>query len=138
MKATVTWVGGRAFDGVSGSGHKLRMDGPPEVGGENSGFRPMEMLLLGLGGCASFDVVGILQKSRQKIAGCVAEVTAERAADVPKVFTKIHIVFRISGTGIDRSKAERAADLSAEKYCSASLMLSKTAEITHEVVIEEE
>ncbi len=136
MKATITWVGGRAFDGVSGSGHKLRMDGPPEAGGENSGFRPMEMLLLGLGGCASFDMVEILQKSRQKVTECVAEIVAERAADVPRVFTRIHIVFRLGGVDLDRSKVERAADLSAEKYCSASLMLAKTAKISHEVIIE--
>lgn len=136
MKVTITWVGGRAFDGVSGSGHELRMDGPPEAGGENSGFRPMEMLLLGLGGCASFDMVEILQKGRQNVVGCVAEVVAERATDIPRVFTKIHIIFHLNGDGLDMAKVERAADLSAEKYCSASLMLAKTAKISHEVIIE--
>jgi putative redox protein len=106
------------------------MDGPPEAGGQNLGVRPMEMLLLGMGGCASFDVVSILEKMQQPIKGCVAELQAERADSEPKVFTRINIHFKISGA-VDAAKAERAVKLSAEKYCSASIMLGKVAEITH-------
>jgi putative redox protein len=130
MKASVQWCQDRLFLGKSGSGHAVVMDGPPEAGGQNVGVRPMEMLLLGMGGCASFDVVSILEKMQQPIKGCVADLQAERAESEPKVFTRIHIHFKISGA-VDATKAERAVKLSAEKYCSASIMLGKVAEITH-------
>jgi putative redox protein len=130
MKASVQWCQDRLFLGKSGSGHAVVMDGPPEAGGQNLGVRPMEMLLLGMGGCASFDVVSILEKMQQPITGCVAELQAERADSEPKVFTRINIHFKISGE-VDVAKAERAVKLSAEKYCSASIMLGKVAEVTH-------
>ncbi|MCI4412019.1 MAG: OsmC family protein [Thiotrichales bacterium] len=130
MKATVQWCQDRLFLGKSGSGHAVVMDGPPEAGGQNLGVRPMEMLLLGMGGCASFDVVSILEKMQQPVTACVAELQAERADVEPKTFTKINIHFKISGA-VDASKAERAVKLSAEKYCSASIMLGKMAEISH-------
>ena len=130
MKASVQWCQDRLFLGKSGSGHAVVMDGPPEAGGQNLGVRPMEMLLLGMGGCASFDVVSILEKMQQPITGCVAELQAERADSEPKVFTRINIHFKISGK-VDVAKAERAVKLSAEKYCSASIMLGKVAEVTH-------
>lgn len=130
MKATVQWCQDRLFLGKSGSGHAVVMDGPPEAGGQNLGVRPMEMLLLGMGGCASFDVVSILEKMQQPVTACVAELQAERAEVEPKTFTKINIHFKISGA-VDAGKAERAVKLSAEKYCSASIMLGKMAEITH-------
>jgi putative redox protein len=130
MKATVKWCDNRIFVGQSGSGHAVMMDGPPEAGGQNLAPRPMEMLLLGMGGCASFDVVSILEKMQQPIKGCVAELSAERAEVEPKTFTKINIHFKISGD-VEENKAARAVKLSAEKYCSASIMLGKMAEITH-------
>jgi len=126
-----------SFVGESGSGHSVVMDGAPEAGGRNLGIRPMELLLLGLGGCTAFDVVSILRKSRQKIDDCEVEIEAERAAEVPKVFTRIHVHFIISGTGLDPSKVERAVNLSADKYCSASRMLEKSAKITHDFEIVE-
>jgi putative redox protein len=139
MKATVKWLDNRVFVGQSGSGHAVVMDGPPEAGGQNLGPRPMEMLLLGMGGCASFDVVDILEKMRQPIQGCEAQLSAERASEAPKVLTKIHLHFVIHGA-VDATKAERAVKLSAEKYCSASIMLGKMAEITHsfEVLVSDE
>jgi putative redox protein len=126
-----------SFVGESDSGHSIVMDGAPEAGGRNLGVRPMEMLLLGLGGCTAFDVVSILQKSRQKISDCEVEIEAERAAEVPKVFTRIHVHFIISGRGLDPVKVARAVDLTSTKYCSASLMLEKAAEITHDFEIVE-
>ncbi|MDH5436021.1 MAG: OsmC family protein [Gammaproteobacteria bacterium] len=135
MKAEIKWVGNAAFLGKSASGHEVMMDGPPENGGNNLGLRPMEMLLLGMGGCASFDVVLILKKSRQEITDCVAEIEAERAENPPKVFTKIHMHFVVTGKGLKEAQVKRAIDLSAEKYCSASIMLAKTAEITHDYEI---
>ena len=108
------------------------MDGPPEFGGRNLGVRPMEMLLLGLGGCASFDVVSMLKKSKQDLVDCEVEITAERADEEPKVFTKIHLHFIISGNDLSDKKVARAIELSAEKYCSASIMLGKTADVTHD------
>jgi len=139
MKATVKWLDNRVFVGQSGSGHAVVMDGPPEAGGQNLGPRPMEMLLLGMGGCASFDVVDILEKMRQPIQGCEAQLSAERAEVEPKVFTKINLHFKISGK-VEAIKAARAVKLSAEKYCSASIMLGKMAEITHsfEVLVSDE
>lgn len=132
MKARVKWIEGRAFVGESGSGHAVVMDGAPESGGRNLGVRPMEMLLLGLGGCTAFDVVMILEKARQPVTDCVVEVEAERAPTEPKVFTKIHLVYTITGKGLAAHHVERAVKLSQEKYCSASLMLGKVAELTHE------
>lgn len=132
MKARVKWLDHMSFVGESGSGHSVVMDGAPEAGGRNLGIRPMEMLLLGLGGCSSFDVVMILQKSRQAISDCEVLLEAERATEDPKVFTRIHIHFIVKGHNLSTDKVERAVKLSAEKYCSASLMLGKTAEITHD------
>jgi putative redox protein len=133
MQATVKWVDGVMFVGETGSGHAVVMDGPPEHGGRNMGMRPMEMLLLGVGGCSSFDVVQILQKSRNNIVNCVAEISAERVDAVPSVFSKIHLHFVVSGRDLKASAVERAVKLSAEKYCSASIMLAKAGvEITHD------
>ncbi len=132
MKTTIKWVDGVMFVAELGSGHALVMDGAPESGGRNMGPRPMEMLLAGLGGCSSYDVVTILKKARQPIVSCVADIQAERAETIPKVFTKIHLHFTITGHKLKHAQVERAINLSAEKYCSASLMLSETAEITHD------
>ncbi len=137
MKARVKWVQDATFLGESGSGHALVMDGAPEFGGRDLGVRPMEMLLLGMGGCASFDVVLILKKSRQQVTDCVAELEAERADAEPKVFTRIHVHFIVTGKELDEKRVARAIDLSAYKYCSASIMLGKTAEITHDYEIRE-
>jgi len=123
------------FLGESGSGHSVIMDGPPENGGRNMGIRPMEMLLIGMGGCAAFDVVHILKKSRNNVSDCEAEIEAERADSEPKVFSKIHIHFIVKGEGLAEKAVTRAVSLSAEKYCSASIMLGKTAEITHDFEI---
>ena len=135
MKAQVKWIGGVAFEATADSGHKVIMDGAPEGGGENKGFRPLEMVLLGMGGCTSFDVVGILKKSRQQVDECLVEITAERAQTVPKVFTKIHMHFLVKGKGIEPARVERAVSLSADKYCSAVAMLEKTATVTHDFEI---
>ena len=135
MKCRVKWLDHISFVGESGSGHSVVMDGAPEAGGRNLGVRPMEMLLLGLGGCTSFDVVSILRKSRQKIHDCEVEVEAERRDEVPKVFTKIHLHFILRGRDLDEKKVSKAISLSADKYCSASRMLEKTAEITHDYEI---
>jgi len=125
------------FVGESGSGHAVVMDGAPEHGGRNLGVRPMEMLLLGLGGCTAFDVVKILNKSRQDIVDCEVLIDSERADEVPKVFTRIHIHFVVSGNNLDAAKVEKAVNLSADKYCSASEMLARTANITHDFEIVE-
>jgi putative redox protein len=135
MKARVKWVQDVTFLGESGSGHAVVMDGPPEDGGRNLGVRPMEMLLLGMGGCTAFDVVHILKKARQPISDCVVELSAERAATPPKVFTKIHAHFIVSGKGLTEAQVQRAVELSAEKYCSASIMLGKMAQISHDFEI---
>ncbi len=132
MKARVKWVQDATFIGESGSGHAVVMDGPPESGGRNLGVRPMEMLLLGMGGCTAFDVVYILQRARQPVLDCVVELEAKRAEEAPKVFTHIHVHFIVSGRGLSDKQVERAVKLSAEKYCSASLMLGKAAEISHD------
>ena len=132
MKARVKWVEGALMLGESGSGHTVVMDGPGEHGGRNLGVRPMEMLLLGMGGCTEFDVIHILKKSRQDVRYCEVELEAERADTEPKVFTRIHVHFRVGGKGITEKVVERAVKLSAEKYCSASIMLAETAEITHD------
>ena len=135
MKCRIKWLDHMSFVGESGSGHSVVMDSAPEAGGRDLGIRPMEMLLLGLGGCTSFDVVSILKKSRQDLVDCEAHVEAERATDIPRVFTKIHIHFVVSGRGLDEAKVRRAVELSADKYCSASRMLEKAAEITHDFEI---
>ena len=132
MKARVKWVEGALMLGESGSGHAMVMDGPEEHGGRNLGVRPMEMLLLGMGGCSEFDVVHILKKTRQDVRFCEVELTAERASDEPKVFTRIHAHFRVGGRDLTAKAVERAVKLSAEKYCSASIMLGAMAEITHD------
>jgi putative redox protein len=135
MKARVKWIEGVSFAGQSGSGHTVVMDGAPEAGGRNLGVRPMEMVLIGLGGCTAFDVIEILRKGRQRVTDCVVELEAERAETVPKVFTRIHVHFVVTGAKLDPAKVARAIELSAEKYCSASAMLGKTAEITHDFEI---
>ena len=137
MKATVRWAGKASFEGRSESGHTVVMDGSPEIGGENRGPRPMEMLLLGLGGCTSIDVMLILGKGRQDVTDCVVEIDAERAPTEPKVFTRIHVHFVVSGRRLDAKRVEKAIQLSADKYCSASIMLGKTAAITHDFEIVE-
>lgn len=125
------------FVGESGSGHSVILDGAPEAGGRNMGFRPMEMLLLGLGGCSAFDVMMILKRGREKVTDCVVELDGERATTDPKVFTKISLRYIITGHALDRKKVERAVSLSAEKYCSASAMMAKTATIEHSIEIVE-
>jgi len=132
MKARVKLIEGVSFVGQTDSGHAVVMDGPPDSGGKNLGPRPMEMLLLGLGGCSAFDVVHILRKGRQDVRDCVAEIDATRADTDPKVFTRIHIHFIVTGKALDPRRVEQAVKLSAEKYCSASIMLGKVADITHD------
>ena len=132
MKARVKWVEGVTFIGESASGHAVVMDGPPESGGRDLGIRPMEMVLLGMGGCTAFDVVMILKKARQPVTDCVVELAAERATSEPKVFTRIHVHFVVTGNGLSDKQVARAVELSAEKYCSASIMLSKAVDITHD------
>ena len=127
-----------SFKGSSDSGHEVILDGPKELGGKDLGMRPMEMMLIGMGGCTSFDVVTILKRSRQQITGCIAEIEATRADKIPKVFTSIHIHFLIKGIGLQEKAVERAVELSANKYCSASIMLGKSVKITHDFVISEE
>lgn len=131
MKAKVSWLEGMTMVAESGSGHAVVIDGPPDLGGKNLGPRPMEMLLLGLGGCASIDVISMLRKSRQAITDCVVEIDSERAETEPKVFTKITMHFVVTGKSVESTKVERAVNLSAEKYCSASIMLGEMAEISH-------
>jgi putative redox protein len=135
MKATITWTGNVSFEGVADSGYPVRMDGPPEFGGQGAGARPMEVVLIGMGGCTSFDVIHILKKGRQDVTDCVAEIDAERAPVDPKVFTKIHIHFKVTGRKLDSKRVANAIELSATKYCSASIMLAKTAAITHDYEI---
>lgn len=135
MKVTIKWTGDVSFVGESESGHQIAMDGAPEAGGHNRGARPMEVLLLGMGGCTAFDVVHILRKARQEVTDCVAYIDADRADVDPKVFTRIHVHFVVSGHDLKPAQVERAIHLSAEKYCSASIMLAKTAAITHDYEI---
>jgi putative redox protein len=132
MQATIKWVDGKMFVGETGSGHAVVIDGPPDHGGRNMGVRPMEMILLGVGSCSSFDVVDILQKGRHGVTGCVTKVTGERVDAIPSVFSKIHLHFIVSGKDLKASAVERAVKLSAEKYCSAAIMLSKAVDITHD------
>ncbi len=138
MKARIKWVDGVTMLAESGSGHALVMDGPPEHGGRNLGVRPMEMLLIGLGGCTEFDVLHILRRGRHRVSLCEVELNAERAETDPKVFTRIHVHFRVAGKGLTEKAVERAVQLSAEKYCSASIMLGAVAEITHDFEIVEQ
>ena len=132
MNISVNWVDGMLMVGKSHSGHSITMDGPIEIGGENLGVRPMEMLLLGVAGCTMIDVVTTLQKMRQDLSHCETRISAERANEHPKVFTDIHIQFIVKGKDLDSKKVDKAITLSAEKYCSASIMLGKTAKITHD------
>jgi putative redox protein len=137
MKARVKWVQDVMFVGESGSGHSVVMDGAVDAGGRNLGIRPMEMLLLGLGGCSAFDVMLILKRGREAVTDCVVDVDAERATTDPKVFTKIQMHYTVTGHALDRKKVERAVALSAEKYCSASAILAKTAEVSHTITLVE-
>jgi putative redox protein len=131
MDCTVRWHEGMSFIAETGSGHLVGMDGAPEAGGRNLAPRPMELLLAGAGGCTAFDVMLILKKGRQEVSGCEVKLTAERAESDPKVFTRIHLHFVVTGKGLKAEAVDRAIKLSAEKYCSASIMLGKTAEMTH-------
>ena len=137
MNLSVNWVDGMLMVGKSHSGHSITMDGPIEIGGENLGVRPMEMLLLGVAGCTMIDVVTTLQKMRQDLSHCETKISAERANEHPKVFTDIHIQFIVKGKDLDSKKVDKAISLSAEKYCSASIMLGKTANITHDFEVTE-
>ena len=131
MNLTVTWEQDVCFKAESESQHSLLMDGPEDLGGKDLGMRPMEILLSGMGGCTSFDVVTILKKSRQDVTACQAVISSKRTETIPKVFTDIHIHFKVTGKDLDEKKVARAIELSATKYCSASIMLSKSVNITH-------
>lgn len=137
MEGTIKWVADAMFLGESQSGHCIVMDGPPEAGGRNIGIRPMEMLLLGMGGCTAFDVVSILKKARQDVKNCTVLLSAIRAEHPPHVFTRIHVHFVLKGTGLSPDQVQRAITLSADKYCSASIMLGRTAAITHDFEVGE-
>ena len=130
MKTRVKWIDGVRFVAETGSGHSIAVDGAPEAGGRNLGARPMEVLLAGAAACSAFDVIWILNKARQPVADCVVEAEGDRAAIDPKVFTAIRLTFRVAGRGLDPRQVERAVKLSKDKYCSATIMLAKTAEIT--------
>ncbi len=132
MKATIKWLDGVSFVGESESGHAVVLDGPPAAGGRNIGIRPMELVLIGMGACSAFDVVSILTKGRHDLVDCEAELNAERASAEPQVFTRIHVHYKVTGRGLKASAVARAIQLSAEKYCSASIMLGKTAAISHD------
>jgi putative redox protein len=135
MNISVKWIDGMLMVGKSDSGHAIVMDGPPEIGGENLGVRPMEMLLLGMAGCTMIDVVSTLKKMREDIVDCQTQVSADRAEEYPKVFTNIHVHFVLKGNQLNPSNVDKAIKLSAEKYCSASIMIGKTAIITHDYEI---
>ncbi|HRF62426.1 MAG TPA: OsmC family protein [Candidatus Competibacter sp.] len=137
MKTRITWLEDMTYVAQSASGHALVLDGPPELGGHNLGPRPMEMLLMGMGGCTAVDVVHILRKARQDLRGCELQLEAERADSDPKVFTDIRVHFILTGKNLSTKHVERAIELSAEKYCSASIMLGKTAQISHTFEIRE-
>lgn len=138
MESKLSWQGDVKFLATSGSGHQVLMDGAPNAGGENAGARPMELILMGLSGCASFDVVGILKKAKQDVSAVDVEVSANRADETPAVFTDIHLRFIVTGSNIKTALVERAVKLSSEKYCSASIMLTRGGvNITHEIVIKE-
>lgn len=135
--ARIAWVENALFVGESGSGHTVTMDGAPDMGGRNLGARPMEMVLIGMGGCTAIDVVSMLKKQRQDIREIVVELAAERADDHPRVFTDVKVIYRVRGKGLNRALVERAVTLSDEKYCSATAMVRKSASVTHEIVLEE-
>jgi putative redox protein len=137
MKARIKWIENVSFVGETESGHAMIMDGAAEGGGRNMGPRPMETVLVGTGGCTAYDVVHILKKARAAVTDCVLEIDAARAPDDPKVFTRIHFHFIVTGKSLKAQQVERAIELSAQKYCSASIMLGKTAEITHDYEIRE-
>jgi len=136
MKAKVKWIDEVNFVAETESGHAILVDGAPEAGGRNLGPRPMELVLAGTAACTAFDVVWILKRARQPVTGCVVDADAERASEDPKVFTRIHLVYRVSGEGLNPAQVERAVKLSKERYCSATLMLAKTADISFEIVLE--
>lgn len=135
--ARITWVQDALFVGEAGSGHTITMDGSPDVGGRNLAARPMEMVLIGMGGCTAIDVASMLKKQRQDVRDIIVELEAERAEDHPKVFNKVKLVYRVRGKKLNRALVERAVALSDEKYCSATAMIRKSAEVTHEIVLEE-
>jgi putative redox protein len=137
MQTVIKWVDGAMFVGETGSGHAVVMDGAPDGGGRNLGPRPMEMLLLGMGACTGYDVLTILRKARQSLEHCEVRVEAQRAEEVPKVFTRIHVHYRLVGRDLDRAVVERAIRLSTEKYCSATIMLGRMAEVSHDYEISE-
>jgi putative redox protein len=137
MKARIKWVEGVRFVAETGSGHALIVDGAAEAGGRNLGPRPMELVLAGTAACTAFDVVWILRKARQPVSDCVVEAEAKRAEADPKVFTHIHLKYRVAGKGLNPAQVERAVKLSKEKYCSATLMLARTAEITFEIALDD-
>jgi putative redox protein len=137
MKARVKWVEDVSFVVESGSGHAIVVDGAPEAGGRNLGVRPMELVLAGAAACTAFDVIWILRKARQPVADCVVEADAERAPAEPKVFTRIHLRYRVAGRGLDRHQVERAVKLSKDKYCSATIMLGATAAIDYDLEVVE-
>ena len=132
MNTTVRWIEGMMMVGESASGHAIVMDGPEDLGGKNLGVRPMEMLLLGMGGCTTVDVISTLKKMREEVRDCRVEISAQRADEHPKVFTKIHLHFIVEGEDLNDKKIAKAVSLSADKYCSASIMLGKMATITHD------
>lgn len=131
MKVDIKWLNNMAMEAKTASGHTITLDGPPELGGKNNGARPMEMLLVGIGSCTTIDVVSILDKMQQKITNCEVKITSQRADKHPKVFTDIHLHFLLSGINLDDKKIQKAINLSATKYCSASIMLGQSANITH-------
>ena len=137
MRARIKWIEGVSFVADTGSGHAVVVDGPPDAGGNNLGQRPMELVLAGTAACTAFDVVWILKKGRQHVSDCLVDAEAERAHENPKNFKRIHFKYRVSGRGLNPAQVERAVKLSKEKYCSATLMLAKTAEITYEIAIEQ-
>ena len=137
MKVEIKWAGEASLVGETESGHCVTMDGPTDAGGHDRGPRPMEVVLLGMGGCTAFDVVHILRRGRHDVTDCVARIEAERADVDPKVFTRIHVHFVVTGRRLSAAQVERAVQLSAEKYCSASIMLGKTARITHDFEVRE-
>ncbi len=135
MQARIKWINGATFEGLSESGHSVIMDGPPEHGGNNNGVRPMEMLLLGLGGCAAFYITHILQKARQSIIDCEVEIVATREERTPKLITQIHVHYILTGQSLSKEQVQHAVQLSSQKYCSASLMLATAAKISHDFEI---
>jgi putative redox protein len=137
MQARIVWAEGMSFVAESGSGHSIVIDGAPEHGGRDIGPRPMETVLMGTGACTAFDVVMILKKARQPVTDCVVELEADRAETEPRVFTRIHLHYRVKGNGLDPDKVRKAVELSKEKYCSATIMLAKTAEISYAITIDE-